>query len=284
MNNIIELLTGFEENAARLYDKAALKFKDDRVLFKFLSTLADDERTHRDYLVKASGLLSKRIPGNAVAIDSSTIERVKEVLKAQERILNGEKLSKAALFDFIVANEFSEWNDLFLYAVNVAKNDCAEFIPAIVTTQKHKRFIERFIESQPDLRAQLKTLKGLTTVWEEKILIVDDEETVADALEAIVEDEGLVERASNGKKALEMIGRKYYAVIITDIDMPVMNGLDFYREAVRRFPGIKERLLFFSGGVDDELIDFFAKNGLRYLCKPASLYEIKNAVIEVLSR
>lgn len=284
MNNIIELLTGFEENAARLYDKAALKFKDDPVLFKFLSTLADDERTHRDYLVRASGLLRKRIPGRVVAIDGSTIERVKEVLKAQERIMNGERFSKAALFDFIVANEFSEWNDLFLYAVNVAKNDCAEFIPALVTTQRHKRFIERFIESQPDLRGQLKTLKGLSTVWEEKILIVDDEKTVADALEAIVEDEGLVESASNGRDALEMIGKKYYAVIVTDIDMPVMNGLDFYREAVRRFPSIKERFLFFSGGVDNELLDFFAKNGLKYLCKPASLNEIKNAVIDVLSR
>ncbi|MBI5469419.1 MAG: hypothetical protein HY891_09840 [Deltaproteobacteria bacterium] len=160
MNNIMELLTGFEENAARLYDKAALKFKDDPVLNKFLSTLADDERTHRDYLVKASGLLRKRIPGRVVAIDGSTIERVKEVLKAQERIMDGERFSKAALFDFIVANEFSEWNDLFLYAVNVAKNDCAEFIPALVTTQKHKRFIERFIESRPDLQGQLKTLTG----------------------------------------------------------------------------------------------------------------------------
>lgn len=284
MNNIIELLTGFEENAARLYDKAALKFKDDPVLFRFLSTLADDERTHRDYLVRASGLLRKRIPGSVVAIDGSTIERVKEVLMAQERIMDGERFSKAALFDFIVANEFSEWNDLFLYAVNVAKEDCAEFIPAIVTTQRHKRFIERFIESQPDLEGQLKTLKGLSTVWEEKILIVDDEKMVAEALEAIVEDEGLVESASNGRDALEMIGGKYYAVIITDIDMPVMNGLDFYREAVRRFPSIKERFLFFSGGVDNELRDFFAKNGLKYLCKPASLNEIKNAVIDVLSR
>ncbi|MBI5469420.1 MAG: response regulator [Deltaproteobacteria bacterium] len=127
-------------------------------------------------------------------------------------------------------------------------------------------------------------LKGLSTVWEEKILIVDDEKMVADALEAIVEDEGLVESASNGRKALEMIGEKYYAVIITDIDMPVMNGLDFYREAVRRFPSIKERFLFFSGGVDYELRDFFGKNGLRYLCKPASLNGIKNAVIAVLSR
>lgn len=284
MDNLVELLTGFEENSARLYDRAALKFKDDPVLFEFLSTLAGDERTHRDYLLKASALLRKRMHGRAVSIDDATVKRLRETLKAQERMLDGKRFGRTELFDFIVANEFSEWNDLFLYAVNVAKEECAEFIPAIVTTQKHKRFIERFIESQPGLRGHLKTLRGLATVWEEKILIVDDDKLVAEALGAIVEDEGLVESASNGRDALKKVGSKYYAVIITDIDMPVMSGLDFYSEALRRFPSIKERFLFFSGRIDGELRSFFGKNGLKYLCKPASLNEIKNAVIGVLNR
>ena len=282
MEDAIELLTDFEDNSARLYDKAALNFKDDPIIFEFLSTLASDERSHRDYLVKAASLLRKRIPGRVVAIDRATVERAWAALAAQKRMLASKILAKPMLFDFIVANEFSEWNDLFLFAVNVAKEDCAEFIPAVVTTQRHKRFIERFIESQPDLGVQLKTLRELETVWEEKILIVDDDAMVAEALAAIVEDEGLVERASNGKEALEMIGSKYYAVIITDIDMPVMDGLEFYSEAVERFPKIKGRFLFFSGVIDAERRDFFSKHGLRHLCKPSSLNEIKKAVIGVL--
>lgn len=282
MENAIELLTDFEDNSARFYDKAALNFKDDPVIFEFLSTLAADERSHRDYLVKAAALLKERIPGRVVDIDRATIERAWAALAAQKRMLASDIMAKPMLFDFIVANEFSEWNDLFLFAVNVAKEDCAEFIPAVVTTQKHKRFIERFIESQPDLGRQLKTLRELETVWEEKILIVDDDAMVAEALAAIVADEGLVERASNGKEALEMIGSKYYAAIISDIDMPVMDGLEFYSRAVERFPNIKGRFLFFSGVIDADRRNFFSKHGLKYLCKPASLNEIKKAVIGVL--
>lgn len=162
-----------------------------------------------------------------MAVDDATIKRLEVTLKSQRQMLDSGLPGMDALFDFIVANEFSEWNDLFLYAVNVAKKDYAELIPAVVTTQQHKRFIERFIESHPGHEAHLKKLKGLATVWQEKILIVDDDSMVAEALSTIIEDEGLVKCASNGKKALEALESEYYAAIITDIDMPVMNGLDF---------------------------------------------------------
>lgn len=283
MNNIVDWLIGFEGNAAMLYEKAAVRFTGDKALSKFLSTLAADEKTHRDYLVKASVALKRRWPGRLITIDSAGREKVGELMASRETLIESGEIGMTELFDFIVSIEYSEWNDYFLYAVNLGKKECNELIPALVSTQRHKRFIERFIESRPDLDRHLKTLKGLSTVWEEKILVVDDEEMIVDAIKAVLDDEGVVESASNGKKALKMICEKFYAAVITDVDMPVLNGIEFYKEAVKLFPSIKGRFLFFTGGAGQESARFFRENDLKYMNKPSTLREIKDAVIEILS-
>ncbi|WP_331831775.1 response regulator [Pseudomonas sp. LH21] len=57
------------------------------------------------------------------------------------------------------------------------------------------------------------------------ILIVDDEYLIADILGFALEDEGyLVEKASNGRKALEALREKRVDLVITDYMMPVLNG------------------------------------------------------------
>jgi len=57
------------------------------------------------------------------------------------------------------------------------------------------------------------------------ILIVDDEYLIADILGFALEDEGfLVEKASNGRKALEALKEKRVDLVITDYMMPVLKG------------------------------------------------------------
>jgi CheY-like chemotaxis protein len=201
MHDIIDWLTGFEETAARLYEKAADRFKDDSDLSEFLSGLSNDEKTHRDYLIKAAEIFRKRRPARTVIVDRSAREKVEREFKRQERLIDEGKLTRAGLFDFIVANEYSEWNDLFLFVVNTVKKERGELIPALVTTQQHKRSIERFIGSQPDLDGPLESLKRLKPVWVEKLLVVDDEDMIAEAVAATLEDEGVVDKAANGKEA-----------------------------------------------------------------------------------
>lgn len=65
------------------------------------------------------------------------------------------------------------------------------------------------------------------------ILIVDDEYLIADILGFALEDEGfLVEKASNGRKALEALKEKRVDLVITDYMMPVQNGLEL-AQAIR---------------------------------------------------
>ncbi|MDH0303445.1 MULTISPECIES: response regulator [unclassified Pseudomonas] len=62
------------------------------------------------------------------------------------------------------------------------------------------------------------------------ILIVDDEYLIADILGFALEDAGfLVEKASNGRKALEALREKRVDLVITDYMMPVQNGEELVR-------------------------------------------------------
>ena len=62
------------------------------------------------------------------------------------------------------------------------------------------------------------------------ILIVDDEYLIADILGFALEDEGyLVEKASNGLKALEALKEKRVELVITDYMMPLLNGEELAR-------------------------------------------------------
>ncbi|MED4958707.1 response regulator, partial [Paenibacillus macerans] len=76
-----------------------------------------------------------------------------------------------------------------------------------------------------------------------KILIVDDEILVRQGIKHHLNWEQygfqIVGEASNGKEALEMIGRLSPHIVITDIVMPVMDGEEFTRVLKAHFPQIE---------------------------------------------
>ncbi|MFQ5559113.1 MAG: response regulator [Nitrospinota bacterium] len=59
------------------------------------------------------------------------------------------------------------------------------------------------------------------------VLIVDDEENIVKALKVNLEMDGyVVDTACSGKEALEKIHQKNYSIVLTDINMPEMDGLE----------------------------------------------------------
>lgn len=80
------------------------------------------------------------------------------------------------------------------------------------------------------------------------ILIVDDEYLIADILGFALEDEGfLVEKASNGCKALEALKEKRVQLVITDYMMPLLNGEELAR-AIREDPALSELPVILMSG------------------------------------
>ena len=61
-----------------------------------------------------------------------------------------------------------------------------------------------------------------------KILIVDDKPEVRSVLQQLLEDHNITE-ASNGKEALDLFKLQVYDVVISDIEMPVMDGIELLK-------------------------------------------------------
>lgn len=117
-----------------------------------------------------------------------------------------------------------------------------------------------------------------------KILIVEDEEMIANALKIILAEEGTIDWVANGREALDKIVKTFYDVLILDMNMPVMNGMEFYKEALKNFSAIKKRIIFFTGTSDESYLSFIRENNLRYLAKPARFKDIRRAVSEIINR
>ncbi len=80
-----------------------------------------------------------------------------------------------------------------------------------------------------------------------RILVVDDEEPIRSMLTQTLEHEGFtVDTAENGEVGMELFAKQTYDLIITDMIMPVKDGLKLIMELVRDYP--EQRILAISGG------------------------------------
>jgi two-component system NtrC family sensor kinase len=118
-----------------------------------------------------------------------------------------------------------------------------------------------------------------------QVLIVDDETALAEVVAEAVERDGhSTGIADSGAKALEMLARQPYDLIISDTKMPRLDGETFYTELQRRFPRLRDRIIFLTGDVlSADKREFLERTGAPSLAKPCDLDEIRRTVHRVLS-
>ena len=80
------------------------------------------------------------------------------------------------------------------------------------------------------------------------VLVVDDEPSIGAVLRRILRGHE-VTVVSDARMALELLGSgQRFDVILSDLMMPVVSGMEFYDELMRRFPDAADRVVFVSGG------------------------------------
>jgi len=113
---------------------------------------------------------------------------------------------------------------------------------------------------------------------QKRILVVDDEENTRLALTRLLAREGYdVKTASNGSEALNQIRIQPVELIITDLNMPVMNGLSFLRELNREQPSSNVIMITAYGEVESYL-EALNLGAFEYLNKPVKLDELKKVM------
>ncbi|MGG4145126.1 response regulator [Paenibacillus algorifonticola] len=117
-----------------------------------------------------------------------------------------------------------------------------------------------------------------------KVLIVDDEPEIRLGLRLKVDWEELglciAGEAANGMEALEQLEREAFDVVMTDMNMPVMDGLSFLDECRRLYPEI--RLIILTGYEDFSYAHAAVRHQARhYLLKPVARDELTEALLKV---
>jgi len=111
-----------------------------------------------------------------------------------------------------------------------------------------------------------------------KILIVDDEENARIGLSKLLSQEGYqVSAVGNGNEALTFLDSEQVNLVITDINMPEMNGLVFLRELNRDYPSTDVIMITAYGGVESYL-EAMSLGAFEYLNKPIKLDELKSVM------
>lgn len=115
-------------------------------------------------------------------------------------------------------------------------------------------------------------LKKMSNRESFKILVVDDDMVLRrlciDALNSVGY---AVDSARNGLEALDKLNHSAYDLIITDIEMPKLNGIGFYHRAVERYGYLRDRFIFVSGNVSGSARSAVSELNVECFSKPFKL-------------
>jgi DNA-binding NtrC family response regulator len=116
-----------------------------------------------------------------------------------------------------------------------------------------------------------------------RILVVDDEENARVALSKILTHDGSeVSSARNGVEALNYLRSKNVELIITDLNMPEMNGLMFLRELNRSHPASNVIMITAYGEVESYL-EAMTLGAFEYINKPVKYDELKKVINKIFN-
>jgi PAS domain S-box-containing protein len=134
--------------------------------------------------------------------------------------------------------------------------------------------------AKPAPASGAKTAASASATHRRRVLVIDDEPALAAMIRRVLEKECHVDVAVDARQGLALLGQaRPYDVILCDLMMPDMTGMDLYAEIARRHPGVQERFVFMTGGAfTPRAVEFLAEVKNRRLEKPFDTAVLKAAV------
>ena len=150
---------------------------------------------------------------------------------------------------------------------------------------------ERVLESQhyglhhvTERILEFLAVRTLCSVQTSQILVVDDEEIARTNLEYILRKEGhQVTTAANGLEALEKVKAREFDVVLTDLKMEKMDGIQLL-ESVKQIAPHTEIVMVTGYATVSSAVDALKKGAAHYLSKPIKLDELRATVREIIEK
>ncbi len=124
-------------------------------------------------------------------------------------------------------------------------------------------------------------VRTLCSLRDFHILVVDDEPIARTNLEYVLKKEGYqVSTASNGLEALDMVKRKDFELILTDLKMEKMDGIQLL-ESVKQLAPQTDIVMITGYATVSSAVDALKKGAAHYLPKPIDLDELRSTVSQI---
>jgi DNA-binding NtrC family response regulator len=116
------------------------------------------------------------------------------------------------------------------------------------------------------------------------LLIIDDERAIRKTLTEILTFEGYkIEEASDGEEGLKKFSEKTYDVVLCDIKMPKIDGLEFLQKAVEKNPDVP--IIMISGhGTIETAVEAVKKGAYDFIQKPPDLNRLLITIRNAMER
>jgi DNA-binding NarL/FixJ family response regulator len=117
------------------------------------------------------------------------------------------------------------------------------------------------------------------------VLVVDDEKSIRISLKRMIEKESYqVETASNGSTALKILAKQHYDIVLTDIMMDGISGINLLKDIKEKHSNVVVLLMTGYASIDSA-IDGLRLDASDYIIKPCTkkkiLFSIKNAIKKI---
>jgi len=118
----------------------------------------------------------------------------------------------------------------------------------------------------------------------DKILIIDDEKSIIDLLTLVFKKEGYsVSTSLSAPRGIELIDKEDFDLILTDIKLPQMSGMDILKHVMDNTPNTPV-IMITAYGTLKQAVEAFKNGAVDYIVKPFDIEELKIIVAQGLEK
>ncbi|MEE8574307.1 MAG: ATP-binding protein, partial [Thermodesulfobacteriota bacterium] len=137
------------------------------------------------------------------------------------------------------------------------------------------------VETDDSDTDEVVAVEDYSSLLDKTVLMVDDEVNVTDTVSDIIGSRvSSISVACNGREALDKLNDADFDLLLVDIKMPEMDGMEFYKNLKEYKPYMAERIIFLTGDTENEKTKaFLTLSRCHYLSKPFETKDLLSAMV-----